>query len=131
VKGFEGKNCGVPVLTSHYWLQTVPEAHALVSLDISDPENPKEVSTLSVGNDEQPHWISIDPTGRRIALNSSGGGTGNRLFLIDFDPATGKLSIDERFRDAGSASPGVSFTGKTWPHGFTGKAIPHGTVFSR
>lgn len=131
VKGFEGKNCGVPVLTSHYWLQTVPETHALVSLDISDPENPKEMSTVSVGNDEQPHWISIDQTGRRVVLNSSGGGTGNRLFLIDFDPASGKLSIDERFRDAGSSTPGVSLTGKTWPHGFTGKAVPHGTVFSR
>jgi hypothetical protein len=57
VKGFEGKDCGVPVLTSHYWLQTVPETHALVSLDITDPENPREVSTLKVGDDEQPHWV--------------------------------------------------------------------------
>ena len=24
VKGFPGKDCGVPVLTGHYWLQTVP-----------------------------------------------------------------------------------------------------------
>src|SRR5262245_17592140 len=44
VKGFEGKNCGVPVLAGHYWLQTVPDAHALVSLDIADPEHPREVS---------------------------------------------------------------------------------------
>jgi hypothetical protein len=131
VKGFEGKNCGVPVLTGHYWLQTVPESHSLVSLDISDPENPREVSTVSVGDDEQPHWISIDAAGRRVVLNSSGSGTGNRLFLIDFDPASGKLAIDERFRDAGASRPGVSLTGKTWPHGFAGKAVPHGTVFSR
>src|SRR6185312_13357027 len=27
VKGFEGTNCGVPILTGHYWLQTVPDAH--------------------------------------------------------------------------------------------------------
>jgi hypothetical protein len=131
VKGFEGKNCGVPVLAGHYWLQTVPEAHALVSLDIADPEHPREVATLKLGDDEQPHWIAIDGTGRRVALNSAGAGTGNRLFIIDFDPASGALTMDERFRDAGATRPGVSFNRKTWPHGFSGKAIPHGTVFSR
>jgi hypothetical protein len=131
VKSFEGKNCGVPVLTGHYWLQTVPEAHALVALDISDAEHPREVSSLALGDDEQPHWIAIDGTGRRVVLNSAGAGTGNRLFIIDFDPASGALKLDERFRDAGSARAGVTFTGKTWPTGFTGKAIPHGTVFSR
>ena len=131
VKGFEGKNCGVPALVGHYWLQTVPEAHALVSLDIADPEHPREVATLELGDDEQPHWIAIDGTGRRVALNSAGAGTGNRLFIIDFDPASGALTLDERFRDAGATRPGVSFSRKTWPHGLTGKAIPHGTVFSR
>ncbi|MEP7000416.1 MAG: hypothetical protein ABI969_08040 [bacterium] len=131
VKAFEGKNCGVPVLTSHYWLQTVPDAHALVALDITDPEHPREVSSVTLGDDEQPHWIAIDRTGRRVVLNSAGGGPGNRLFVIDFDPATGVLALDERFRDAGATRAGVSFTGKTWPHGFTGSAVPHGTVFSR
>ena len=81
VRGFQGKDCGVPVLTGHYWLQTVPEAHAVIALDISDPEHPREVSKLMVGEDEQPHWMSIDPTGRHVVLNSSGGGKGNRLFL--------------------------------------------------
>jgi len=130
VKGFEGKNCGVPVLAGHYWLQTVPETHALVALDIADPEHPREVSTLKLSDDEYPHWIAIDATGRRIALNSSGS-PGNRIFLIDFDAASGELTLDGRFRDAGSPRPGVSLTQKAWPHGFTGTAIPHGTVFSR
>ena len=130
VKAFEGKNCGVPVLTGHYWLQTVPEAHALVALDITDPERPREVSTLALGDDEQPHWIAIDATGRRVVLNSAGGGTGNRLFVIDLDPVTGALTLDQRFRDAGATQPGVRFSQKTWPHGFTGTAVPHGTVWS-
>jgi hypothetical protein len=131
VKGFEGKNCGVPILTGHYWLQTVPEAHALVALDIADPEHPREVSRVNVGEDEQPHWVAIDPSGRRVVLNSAGNASGNRLFLINFDPANGALSLDERFRDPDSARPGVDLNGKTWPHGFSGKALPHGTVFSR
>ena len=66
VKAFTGKNCGVPILTGHYWIQTVPDAHAVVALDITNPEQPREVSVLDVGEDEQPHWISIDSTGRRI-----------------------------------------------------------------
>jgi hypothetical protein len=131
VKGFEGKDCGVPILTGHYWLQPVPATHSLVAMDISDPEHPREVSSVSVGDDESPHWIALDPTGTRVVLNSGGGGTGNRLFIIDFDPAIGKLSVDQRFRDAGAKTAGVRLTGKTWPHGFTGTAIPHGTVFSR
>lgn len=130
VKGFEGKNCGVPVLTGHYWLQTVPETHALVALDITDPEHPREVSTLKLPDDESPHWIAIDGSGRRVVLNSSGS-PGNRIFVIDFDSTTGALTLDGRFRDAGAARAGVSLTQKTWPHGFTGTAIPHGTVFSR
>ncbi|MFN8581383.1 MAG: hypothetical protein U0163_10455 [Gemmatimonadaceae bacterium] len=131
VHGFDGKNCGVPILTGHFWLQAVPETHEVVVLDIADPEHPREVSKVNVGDDEQPHWMAIDAAGRRVVMNSSGGGTGNRLFVLNLDPATGQLSMDDRFRDAGSARAGVTLTGKTWPHGFTGKAVPHGTVFSR
>ena len=131
VQSFHGKNCGVPILAGHYWLQPVPESHALVALDIADPEHPREVSTLAIGDDEEPHWMAIDLSGRRLVLNSSGGGKGNRLFIINFDSATGRLSFDGRFRDAGSARPGISLSARSWPHGFTGTAAPHGTVFSR
>ena len=131
VHAFQGINCGVPVVVGRYWLQTVPEAHALVTLDVSDPEHPREVSTLKLGDDEEPHWIAIDDAGKRVVLNSAGGGSGNRLFVIDFDSTTGTLKLDERFRDPGATRPGVSFTGKTWAHGLVAKAVPHGTVFSR
>jgi hypothetical protein len=131
VHTFEGKNCGVPILTGRYWLQTVPDAHALVALDISDPARPREVSTVSFGNDERPHWIAIDGTGRRVVLNSAGDAKSNRLFVVDFNPANGALSIDTRFRDPGATHSGIDLTGKTWPHGFTGRVAPHGTVFSR
>ena len=55
---------------------------------------------------------------------------------LELDPQrsrkfTGKLAIDERFKDAGASGSGVSLTGKAWPHGFKGEAKPHGTVFSR
>ena len=128
---FTGANCGVGILTSHYWLQTVPETHSVVALDITDPAHPRDVASVNLGADEQPHWAAIDSSGRRVVVNSSGGGDGNRLFLITFDPADGSLAIDERFRGAGSDRPGVRLTGLAWPHGFSGTTVPHGTVFSR
>jgi hypothetical protein len=131
VKGFPGKYCGVPVLTSHYWLQTVPHTHALVALDIADPEHPREVSQVTFGDDEEPHWLAIDPSGRRLVMNSAGYTKSNRLFVINFDPTIGALSIDDRFRDSDSTRPGIDLTSKSWPHGFSGKPVPHGTVFSR
>ena len=131
VHGFAGRDCGVPVQTGHFWLQPVPKEHALVALDIADPEHPREVSRVNVGDDESPHWIAIDGTGRRVVLNSGGYSKSDRLFIINFDPASGSLSLDERFRDPGSTRPGINLTGKTWPHGFIGTAAPHGSVFSR
>ena len=121
----------MPVVAGNYWLQTVPAAHALVALDVTNPEAPREVSRVAIADDEEPHWIAIDPTGRRVVLSSGGKAKGNRLFVIDFDPATGKLALDKRFRDPDDPRPGIDMTGKSWPHGFTGKATPHGTVFSR
>jgi hypothetical protein len=131
VKGFAGSDCGVPVLTGHWWLQPVPDTHALVAMDITDPEHPREVSSVTFGDDEFPHWISMDKSGRRIVLNSGGYGAGNRLFIVHFDPTTGALAIDDKFRDAGATSAGVRMNGKSWPHGFTGNVLPHGSVFSR
>lgn len=136
VHGFQGENCGVPIRTGHWWLQPVPEAHALVALDITDPEHPRQVASISFGPEESPHWIAMDPSGKRIVLNSGGwssgdNSNGNRLYVIDFDPATGTMAIDQRFKDAGSDRPGVSMNGRSWPHGFTGTVAPHGTVFSR
>jgi hypothetical protein len=131
VHAFQGADCGVPVLTGRYWLQPVPEAHAVVVLDISDPEHPRERSRVTLGDDEGPHWLAIDSLERRLVVNSGGYAKGNRLFLLNFDPATGALSVDEKFRDAGSTKPGVNLTGLRWPHGFSGTAAPHGTVFSR
>ena len=132
VKGFHGRDCGVPILTGHWWLQPVPEDHALRALDITDPVHPREVSSVSLGDDVGPHWIALDPSGRRVVLNGGWRSReGARLYVIDFDPATGKLAIDTRFKDPGSARPGIAMTGRTWPHGFTGTAVPHGTVFSR
>jgi hypothetical protein len=131
VYAFPGVNCGVPLRVGHWWLQTVPETHSLTVLDISDPAHPHEASRLTLDEGQKPHWISIDPSGTRIVLNSDENGPDHRLFIINFDATTGSVKLDEGFRDAGSSRAGVSMDGKTWPHGFSGNAYAHGTVFSR
>jgi hypothetical protein len=131
VHSFKGKNCGVPLLIGHFWIQTVPDAHALVTLDVTDPEHPREVSTLDVGADEQPHWIARDTAGKRIVMNTGGAGTGNRVFILTFDPTTGALAMDDRFHDPGMSRPGIRFSHRSWPPGSVSTAIPHGAVFSR
>ena len=131
VKAFEGKSCGVPILAGHFWIQTLESKHLLVALDVTDVEHPREVSSLKFADGEEPHWISMDRTGKRIVLNSAGATASNRLYVVNFDPATGHLSMDDKFRDRGSAIAGVNFANRKWPHGWTGTGAPHGTVFSR
>ena len=130
VKTFDGARCAVPLRIGHYWVQTLFSAHALAAYDISDLANIREVSRLTFDDKQLPHWISADEDGLRIVLNSGEYGE-HRLFMVNFDPQTGALKLDERFRDTGSDKPGVSMDGKTWPHGFKGDAYGHGTVFSR
>ncbi len=127
---FEGEDCAVPIVTGRWWLQTVPAAHAVVVLDITDPERPHEVSRVTLDDKQGPHWIALEPGGKRIVINS-GEYAEHRLFIANFDPQSGALSLDNKFRDRGSDRPGVSMDGKTWPHGFHGNAYPHGAVFSR
>lgn len=126
---FDGEICAVPLRLGRYWVQTLFSEHALATYDISDPAKMREVSRLKFDDKQLPHWISADAAGRRIVLNSGEYGE-HRLYIVNFDPKTGALALDERFRDAGSDRPGVSMDGKSWPHGFSGDAYPHGTVFS-
>ena len=130
LKTFDGKECAVPLRIGHYWVQTLFSAHALAAYDISDLAQIREVSRVTFDEKQKPHWIARDADSRRIVLNSGEYGE-HRLFIVNFDPQTGALTLDGRFRDAGSDKPGVSMDGKSWPHGFHGDAYPHGTVFSR
>ena len=130
LKTFEGEQCDVPLRIGHYWLQTMSSVHVLATYDISDTGHIREISRVTFDDKQKPHWIAADEDNRRIVLNSGEYGD-HRLFIVNFDPQTGALALDQRFRDAGNEKPGVSMDGKSWPHGFHGDAYPHGTVFSR
>jgi hypothetical protein len=103
---------------------------AVVCLDISNPAAPREVSRVTLGAGDVPHWIAIEPNRRRVVI--TGYATlQHRIMMARFSADTGQLALDEGFRDEGASTPGVRLDNKTWPHGGTGAGIPHGAVFSR
>lgn len=126
----DGTYCAVPVVAGRYYLVTVPAWSAVVSLDISDPSAPREVSRARFGETDVPHWIAIAPDHRRVVVTGYQG-MKHRVEILRFDPATGQLAVDDRFREAGATVPGFRMDDKTWPHGGTARGIPHGAVFSR
>lgn len=125
-----GENCAIPVIVGDHYLVTVPAWSAVVSLDISDPAAPKEVSRVSFGADDVPHWIAVSPDQRRVVVTGYAG-MQHTVQLLRFDPASGQLALDERFREEGASAAGFRMDDKLWPHGSRAKGIPHGAVFSR
>lgn len=123
--------CAVPVVIGRFWIQTVSAINGLIVLDTTDPAAPVEVARLSL--DERfhmPHWLAADRvSGDRVVV--TGGMEGTWVLVVDVDPQTGALSIDETFREPGSDHPGISFEREEWPHGRTGRAWMHGAVFGK
>lgn len=122
--------CAVPAVAGRYWLQPNGPEGAVTSLDVSDPDRPREVSRLTLAPNEVPHWLALEPNGNRLVI------TGyreleSRVLLAHLDRATGALRLDTTFKTPGGQRPGVDFAREQWPHGPTGRAIPHGVVFSR
>ena len=126
----EGTSCAIPVIVGHYYLVTVPAWSAVVSLDISNPRAPKEVSRVSFDSTDVPHWISVSPDHKRVVVTGYAS-MQHSVQLLRFDSTTGQLSLDTRFREDGATKSGFRMDDKTWPHGGSAKGIPHGAVFSR
>ena len=125
-----GEFCAIPVIAGNFYLVTVPAWNAVVSLDISDPSAPREVSRMTLGAQDVPHWIAISPDRRRVVVTGYEG-LKHRVLIARFDPATGRLAMDTRFREEGATEPGFRLDDKTWPHGGDAMGIPHGALFSR
>ena len=114
-----GGDCAIPVVSGRYLIITVPSYPAVVSMDISDPTKPREASRLTLGAGDIPHWISLEPSTRRLVITGFGELKG-RVLVARFDSTTGALALDPRFKEPGSERPGFSVAGR-----------PHGAVFSR
>ncbi|HYE27580.1 MAG TPA: hypothetical protein VEA61_05025 [Allosphingosinicella sp.] len=128
VHQFPGSWCGVPTIVGRYLVQSVPAIHGYIVLDIADGARPVEVSRLVINDKYEPHWTGWDRKSRRLVVTS--GQSGDRMYLLKLDEASGALTIDESFRGE-DGKPGFSFAKRAWPHGWTGEGKPHGAVFSR
>ena len=125
----KGASCAIPVVSGRYLIITVPAYPGVVSLDLSDPANPREASRLTLDPGDEPHWIALEPNTRRLVITGYGNLT-SRVLLATFDSATGALGLDHRFREPGCTVPGLALNGP-WPHGGTAPGSPHGAVFGR
>jgi hypothetical protein len=85
---------------------------------------------MTLGAQDVPHWIAISPDRRRVVVTGYEG-LKHRVLIARFDPATGRLAMDTRFREEGATEPGFRLDDKTWPHGGDARGIPHGALFSR
>lgn len=120
--------CSVPVLRGRFLVMPIAYAHRYATIDIGDPDHPREVASLATDSTFFPHWASADPRSDRIVVTDQGDGA-PMVKVMRFDRSTGQLSWDARFRDAGAATPGVSYHRERWPNGVTGMMMPHGAVF--
>jgi len=115
----EDTYCAIPVVTGNHYLVTVPSYPAVVSLDISDPTQPREVGRVMFPESDVPHWIALEPNTRRVVVTGYGTLAG-RVVMATFDSATGALALDARFHEEGATEPGIRLAGR-----------PHGAVFAR
>jgi hypothetical protein len=105
---------------------------------------PRLISTLTVDDNTSggPHWGAIDnhsvtadgfPT--RLVFSNyfvarSGVDGNHRLYMVDVDPKTGKLSYDETWRDEVTGRLGTDFNRTDWPgNPGAGHYKPHSMVW--
>ena len=121
--------CAVPTRVGRFWVMPIAYSHVIVTLDLSDPTKPTQVSELRTDTTFLPHWSSADPGSDRVVIVGQDDGE-PRVLMARLDRTTGRLTWDERFR-SDPASRGVSFARPDWPHGSAAGAMPHGAVFGR
>lgn len=124
----ENIGCAVPLVAGKFWVMPIAYAHRFATFDISDPAHPIEVASFPTDSTFYPHWISADPNSDRVVLTEQGDGP-PMVLIAHLDRETGRLTWDEKFRDAGAAKPGVSYRRASWPNGVKGMARPHGALF--
>ncbi len=120
VYDFGYRTCEVPVVAGDYLVETMQSGHAIVSLDVHDPEHPHEVSRILLPPDEYPHWLGLEPGGDRLVVTGYGA-LATKVRFARVNRHTGALTLEPET---------IDFT-RTWPDGWQGSAMPHGAVFSR
>ncbi len=85
-----------PVVVVHYWVMPIAYQHRITVLDVSRPNNPREVPSLATDSTFFPHRSAADPLSDRIVVTERGDGA--RDDRARLDPKTGHLRWDDRGR---------------------------------
>ena len=120
--------CSVPHIFGNLMVMPIAYGHRIVTLDISNPAQPREMASFTTDSTFFPHWVSGDASSDRLVMTDQGDGS-PRIMIARLDRATGRITWDEKFRDPGSDKPGVSLENVTWPNGVKGKVMAHGALF--
>ncbi|MEW9572581.1 hypothetical protein ABQJ54_12550 [Rhodanobacter sp. Si-c] len=118
VYDFGYRLCEVPLVAGNFLVEAAQSGHAIVSLDMRDPEHPHEVSRILLPPDEYPHWLALEPGGDRLVITGYGA-LDTKVRFATIDRQTGKLTLD----------PATIDMTRSWPDGWHGSAMPHGAVF--
>jgi hypothetical protein len=119
VYDFGYRSCEVPVVVGNHLVEAMQSGHAVVSLDMTDPQHPHEASRILLGPEDYPHWLAVEPSGDRLVITGYGA-LYTRVLFATINRQTGQLTLDPQ---------SIDFT-REWPDGWKGSAIPHGSVFS-
>lgn len=128
IQGSRSEGCAVTAVIGNHLIVPVADANAVVVINVSDPAHPFEVSRLTTDTSFFPHWIAADPRSDRVVINSADGGE-PRILIAQLDRATGRLSWDARFGDAGGGRPGIRIDTTKWQHGIVTHPMAHAAVF--
>jgi hypothetical protein len=121
--------CSIPSIKGDFLILPVMFSRTILTIDISQPDQPREVSRFDTPERFLPHWTAADPRSNRIVV-SPDGPSDPAVAILRIDPETGVLSIDREF-GKDESSIGISFARDIWPHGQTGPAIPHASLFGQ
>ena len=91
----------------------MPSSHST----FPNPGDPVAVHRASARSAELPALARARRGSNRIVIADRG--DGEERVVARFDPGTGALSLDERFRDPGSDRPAFRSERAEWPHGGT------------
>ena len=129
-----------------FYVTTLAGTHRVVVLSLDKPLAPREVSSVrldhvSSGGEGEvrrggPSALAMSQDGTRIAVADYTADVpgyradgDRRVYVLRLEPGTGRLRLDNSFRDEESGEVGVDFDRGVWPHGKTGPARPHGLLF--
>ena len=105
VHGDEKSGCAMPVVIGDYWIQSNAATHRIYTLDVHDLSNVRVVSSVDFDERQRPHWLATDGS-RIVVVNEPAPTAERRMWMLDFDRATGEDRARQRLPRRGIDATG-------------------------